>query len=182
MTTATPVFHVHRCALCGDANPCAWSDCLLTDEVLAPHEDGGVILIAAAARDCSSCKDAIAEVDALPFPERGPLSFATIDRVTSRATRAALDAARRDPEDGPRKFAEHVEPLYARDCARQDPDAWARHGAVLGAKAGWSGEAASSMPMLPPDCPRGAAARCYVGAWSFAAGVVMQICMEVGHG
>ncbi len=123
--------------------------------------------------------EAIAEVDAQPKPERGPLSLTTIERVVSRATRAARDAGLRDPEDAPRKFAEHVEPLYADDPAAMGPDAWARCGAVAGARAGWSGD---GVLVLPPDCPLGPAARCYIGAWSFANAVVMQIRLEMGHG
>jgi hypothetical protein len=160
--------HWHHCNICDSA------PAICTDEGCASAPDGLVSL----PRLCGSCLAPIAEVDALPAPERGPLSYATVDRVVSRATRAAIQAAARDPEDGPRKFAEHVEPLYA--TTGKDPtDAWARHGAVMGAKAGWSGDVAFNG--WPPDCPPGAAARMYLGAWSFASGVVMQVRSEVGN-
>ncbi len=155
--------HVHQCPHCGDSglfSPCP--DCGLP--VLWP---------------CSDCEEPIAEVDDLPNPVPGLLSHVAIERVVARATRAALDVAARHPEDAPSKFADHVDPLYAKDPTRPDPDVWARNGAVMGAKSGWSGDLA--FRGLPPDCPRGPAARCYMGAWSFASGVVMQIRLEVGN-
>jgi hypothetical protein len=177
--------HVHECKWCTDlenVRVCSDAACPITSE---PRETIAGLPIADHEEACTRCSTAmaemaasVAEVDDLPNPVPGTLSFAAIDRVVARATRAALDVAARRPEDAPSKFADHVDPLYAKDPTRPDPDVWARNGAVMGAKAGWSG----NVPLtLPPDCPPGAAARCYMGAWSFACGVVMQIRLEVGQ-
>jgi hypothetical protein len=167
--------HVHTCPHCPGVRRCG-DPCPVDPLAGAVSSESGPVEVALERRVCPTC-EAIAEIDALPEPERRPLSYATVDRVVSRATRAAIQAAARDPEDGPRKFAEHVEPLYHLDPTNQTPDAWARRGAVLGACAGWSGETVFSMP---PDCPMGPASRMYLGAWAYASGVVMSIRLEVG--
>lgn len=158
------MIHTHYCLHCEQHWRCLSVDCDV-------HDRDNVT--------CPDCYAPIAEVDALPNPERGPLALASIERVVARATRAALEKAARHPEEAPAVFAAHVDALAPHDSTRQDPDTWSRIGVLLGSKAAWSGSCSLA---LPPDCPPGAAARCFIGAWSFAAGVVMQIRMEVGHG
>jgi hypothetical protein len=159
--------HQHQCALCMSYEACS-DDCTtfeFDDRTLGQP------------CPCSTCAAGLAEVDDLPNPERGPLALASIERVVARATRAAIAKGASSPEDAPATFADHVDPLAPRDSTRQDPDTWTRIGVVMGAKAAWSG---STTFALPPDCPAGAPARCYIGGWGFASGVVMQIRLEVG--
>ncbi len=169
--------HIHECRICEDQVLC-WNDCAL-DPV--QERRGSASVSVGELRTCTNCEAGIALVDDLPGVDRGPLGHAAIDRVVARATRAAILVAASSPEDAPRKFAEHVDSLYDHGWSARNPEAWARHGAVMGAKAGWSGEASRGMPLIPPDCPLGSAARCYIGAWSFAAAVVMQIRLEAGQ-
>jgi hypothetical protein len=170
--------HEHRCTLCSVYEPCDSPLCEIGPRV--HHTSGAQTPVAEGGRPCSACEQSLDEVDALPNPERGPLALASIERVVARATRAAIAKGASSPEDAPATFADHVDPLAPRDSTRQDPDTWTRIGVVMGAKAAWSG---STTFALPPDCPAGAPARCYIGGWGFASGVVMQIRLEVGsHG
>jgi hypothetical protein len=176
MVTATPIFHVHPCSLCGEVTSCAWSDCLLTDQRFADHEDGPPIMLAAGHRMCSDCERGFDEVDALPPVARGPLGGGALIRVVARGTRAALGMAARDPERAPDELARHVDPLAPVDETKRDSETWFRIGAVCGAKDAWAG----TPFRIPPDAPPGEPACAYLHGWSNAASVVMQIRLEVG--
>ncbi len=164
--------HVHFCPHCDRRFPCS-DACDLFSESLVID---GIYIKQGGHHPCSDCEQPIAEVDALPNPERGPLAGVALIRVVKRGVLAALRMAKQDPEAAPDELARNVDPMYPRDPTRTDADSWYRMGAVRGAKDAWSG----ALFRPPPDCPPNVAMD-YVVGYNCAAAVVNQIRFEVGN-
>jgi hypothetical protein len=155
--------HAHGCALCQKTTECDDAACVLDAFGLGPCW-----------RRCPTCDAGIAVVDEAPLRPHW-VALVSIVLTVRRATRRAVEAAR-DGSDAFSQFCADVDVLGPADLEDGSPDAWARLGAVQGARDGWLNRPAK----VAPDVPSHDGVReCYSAGWCLASMIVGTTKMEM---